>query len=252
VLEGLEVFEVSRYGRKAYKDREGLVYLDCNKCGEIILVDDFRNHKRGLLKKQSHCKYCMNNYVRENKEYFRGYRKDNRERLEKLRLEYYRKNKEKLAESRRKYLSENKEKVSEKKRIYNKQNLEKGRIYTQRRRARKRALPDTLTLEQMNQLGTTCFLTGKENVHLDHVIPLVIGHGGTTYENIIPLSAELNVSKQDSNVFEWAEQNHEWFGFTMDRFNEVMTDVADRNGMTLEEYRDYVYWCFENPVEVTA
>lgn len=178
-------------------------------------------------------------------------------------IEYYQANKERIAEYRKSnlehireiqslYRQTNREVRNAKNRSYQRTITEKKKVYNQRRRARKRSLPDTLTLEQMNQLGTTCVLTGQENVHLDHVIPLSIGHGGTVYENMIPLSAELNLSKNDSNVFEWAKHNHKRLGFTMNRFYKVMTDVASRNGMTLDEYRDYVYWCYENPTDTIS
>jgi len=40
------------------------------------------------------------------------------------------------------------------------------------------------------------------------------------------------------------------FAFTMEKFYEVMTEVATRNKMLLGDYMDYVYECFENPREV--
>lgn len=216
----------SQKGRKAYIDDDGNLYLDCSKCGEVLIEDEFIKLKHGFLGKHTQCKSCDKKYREANKE--------------------------RIAERKREYYENNREKVLEYRRNYAKNNPEKARINKQRRRARKRALPDTLTLEQMNQLGTTCVLTGQENVHLDHIIPISIGHGGTTYENMIPLSAELNLSKHDSNIFEWAEQNHKRLGFSMNLFYKVMTDVADRNGMTLEEYRDYVYWCFDNPADTIS
>lgn len=258
---GLEVVRVSNSGRKAYTDSSGNLYLDCTKCGVVTIEDGFSRLEHGFLGRLSQCKSCMNkrqrNYREVNKDKERErmsmYYENNKERQHDYMREYYQNNKERLAgrqhDYMRNYREVHKEKLLEYKSNYNKNNPEKMRVHKQRRRARKRALPDTLTLDQLNQLGSTCVLTGQETVHLDHVIPLSIGHGGTTYENMIPLSAELNISKRNSNVFEWAEQNHTRLGFSMDRFKQVMTDVASRNGMTLGEYRDYVYWCFDNPID---
>lgn len=235
---GLEVVRVSNSGRKAYTDSSGNLYLDCNKCGVVTIEDEFSKVKHGFLGRKSHCKSCV---CKRRLEYYEV----NKDRELEYKRNYYEDNKERIAE----YRQANKEHIAERNRNYAKNNHEKRKVIDQRRRARKRTLPDTLTLAQLNQLGSTCVLTGQETVHLDHVIPLSIGHGGTTYENMIPLSAELNISKRNSNVFEWAEQNHTRLGFSMDRFKQVMTDVASRNGMTLGEYRGYVYWCFDNPID---
>jgi transposase-like protein len=78
----------------------------------------------------------------------------------------------------------------------------------------------------------------------------LLGMVGTTYENIIPLASTLNSSKQAYNIFDWAETNHNRLGFTLERFYKVMTEVAKRNGMTLEAYIDYYNWCFANPKEI--
>lgn len=125
------------------------------------------------------------------------------------------------------------------------------------REARKRDLPDTLTKDQHSEIlrkySWSCALTGVTiDIQFDHVIPLAIGHGGTTYENMLPLSASLNASKCASNVFEWAEHNHNRLGFTMERFNEVMTEVASRSNLTLDQYKDHVNWCYENKRELAT
>jgi hypothetical protein len=225
----LEVIKVSRKGRKAYKDSEGTIYLQCTKCEKPHEYSNFYNNKNKFMGKDVFCKKCSSEDAKAWREKNKGYKKEYNHRWY---IENYPRTKERMkANSKR----------------WRKENRDKHNLRELRRRARKKALPDTLTSEQILLLGNSCYLTGVSNdIHLDHVIPLAIGHGGTIYENMIPLSAEVNMSKQANNIFEWAEQNHERLGFTMERFNEVMSEVAERNNMTLEEYREYVYWCFEN------
>jgi 5-methylcytosine-specific restriction endonuclease McrA len=119
------------------------------------------------------------------------------------------------------------------------------------RRAIKELLLDTLTTSQVEIMLTKfngCALTGnQDSLHLDHVIPLSVGHGGTTFENIIPLSDTLNLSKNDGNLFEWFETNRQRFNLSQDKFNTLIDYLAELNEMTREEYREYVYWCHANP-----
>lgn len=288
----LTVIKKSKTGsRKAYKDKDGNIYLDCSKCDKIKLIECFYKNEGCFIGKQNKCKECQNNYSRkhyegnrerllasgkkyyeENKEHIKEYNKkwyeENKERHNEITRKYYYDNKEFFREKSRIWHEANKEHKRELARIWNEENKEhrkeynkkyakhnkdKIRLKTQRYRARKKELADTLTSEQVLLLGHHCVLTGDTNdIQLDHVIPLATGHGGTSYENIIPLSAELNQSKRDSNIFEWALNNHERFNFTVELFNEVMTEVATRNDMTLEEYEMYVYWCFENKRELAT
>jgi hypothetical protein len=119
------------------------------------------------------------------------------------------------------------------------------------RRAMKKNLPDNLTavqIETMLEFFEGCALTGKQkNLHLDHVIPLSIGHGGTTAENIVALIDFLNLSKHDGNLFEWFKENKQRFDLSQDKFDTLIDYLAELNEMTHAEYRDYVYWCHENP-----
>lgn len=138
---------------------------------------------------------------------------------------------------------------------YCKENPEFMKFHLNKRRARKRNLPDDLTKKQiaemMNLFDYSCAITGsKLNLHLDHVIPLAVGHGGTTYGNMIPLRADLNFSKNDSNIFEWFEANRQRFELSQERFDNLIAWLASANAMTVEEYRDHVYWCHANPRDI--
>lgn len=265
---------VSQSRRFAFKDDNGEIYFICTQCNEAKHMDDFYKETGGLLDTKSTCKICTDHKNRKweqaNYEYYLETQRSN-----------YNVNKEKRRIQRKEYREENKVFIYESKKVYRKQNRvklyftkkayregigkekERDRIkrfydenpykqsyYTHLRLARERSLPHTLTEEQLlkilnNYNGKCCF--SGETAHIDHIIPLAVGHGGTTYENILPLSQVLNGSKQDKNIFEWFELVHEHYNITLERFNEVMTEVASRNGMTLNEYREYVNWCFENP-----
>lgn len=75
-----------------------------------------------------------------------------------------------------------------------------------RRRARLRGLPDTLTLEQWNEIkesfGHRCAYCGEAGpLEQEHVTPLSKG-GGTTNDNIVPACRSCN-SKKGANLVEW-------------------------------------------------
>jgi hypothetical protein len=100
----------------------------------------------------------------------------------------------------------------------------------------------------MKRFNLSCAITGKKGeLHADHVIPLSTGWGGTTKENITPLLSEINLSKHDNNIFEWFEANRQRFKLSQERFDTLIDYLSSANGMTVEDYHDYVYWCHANP-----
>ncbi|MGG3193930.1 hypothetical protein [Priestia aryabhattai] len=272
-------YKMSQARRYAYKDNKGEIYFVCTSCKDAKHIDYFyKDSKNGFFGRQSQCKTCVdiknNEWDMSNKEYLKQkneeWRELNRERIRKQRKEYRENNKRKIFLAKKRYREENKEKLYLKKKAYREANKEKEkerikmwhkenpwkqRYYSQKRLARYKSLPNSLKEEQLetilNIYEHKCCLTEVNDYTLDHVIPLNVGHGGTTFENIIPLSRVLNGSKQDKNIFEWAESVYKLYGFTLERFNEVITEVARRNNMTFDEYRDYVYWCFKNKRSLT-
>ncbi|WP_416312791.1 hypothetical protein [Rossellomorea sp. FS2] len=230
----------------------------------------------------SRCRDCQKKYYEDNRErrldYDRKYYEDNRERLVNQSRSYYEENREKLLKQKRKYYKKNHERQLEKRRRhykenrerlleysrkyyeenkeirrrYHKENPDKVRLHYNRRRARKNALPDDFNHEQQNEVLATfnnaCALTGESTSRSwDHAIPLATGHGGTTYGNMYPLRLGLNISKHDRNIFEWFEANRQRFELSQDRFDSLIAWLASANAMSVEEYRDYVYQCHENP-----
>ncbi|MBO1583297.1 hypothetical protein [Bacillus sp. XF8] len=249
----------------------------CKKCERKYARNHYEENKEKVAERKR-------NYYQENKEikieYSRKYCEENKEKVAEHRRKYREKHKERIAEYRRKYYEENKafwhnyyqenkeikieysrkyreenkEKVAECGRKWRRENREICTLIYQRRRARKRALPDDFTTEQLNEILAHfeggCVLTGDSDIHWDHVIPIAIGHGGTTYGNMIPLRSDLNISKSDNNIFEWFEANRQRFELPQERFDRLIEWLAAANEMTVGEYRDYVYWCHANPVDV--
>jgi hypothetical protein len=255
----------NRKGTVYYEDNGDIISKNCAKCNEVKTLDDYTKHKAGLGGRESTCKACKAGYYVENKDVYVERYESNNEHLRELMRSYYNANKETYVEYRRKYYAENKEAISERHREYcatnreritelsrnwRRNNPEKDTLISERRRARKKSLPDDFTEAQM--LKTLdffggCALTGATaDIHWDHVIPLATGHGGTTYGNMIPLRSNLNLSKSDGNIFEWFERNKERFDLSQSQFDRLVEWLAGINGMTTAEYRSFVDECFDN------
>lgn len=112
-----------------------------------------------------------------------------------------------------------------------------------KRRAFEKHLRADFKLDDLSKVGVLCELTGSEDVHYDHFIPLATGHGGTYMGNIVPLSAELNSSKKDLNPFEWIKTRDD---IPREKWDAMIEKLASLNSLTVDEFRDFVYWCFEN------
>jgi hypothetical protein len=260
----------NRKGTVYFEDNGVIVAKTCAKCNEVKSLDAFTKHKAGLGGRESSCKDCKAGYYIDNKaDYVERY-ENNKAHLHEVMRKYYEANKESIAEYQRRYYAENKEVISERYRAYRRDNKEyltelsrkwrqnnseKAMLITERRRARKQSLPDDFTedqmLETLNFFGG-CALTGAiDSLHWDHAIPLATGFGGTTFGNMIPLRGDLNMSKSDANIFEWFDANKERFNLSQERFYLLIEWLADVNDMTTEEYRSYVYWCFDNKRDIS-
>lgn len=124
-----------------------------------------------------------------------------------------------------------------------------------RRNLRKRNLINDFTEEDRKEtleyFENKCALTGKDvPLHMDHVIPLAVGHGGTTKSNMLPVWQRINTSKGAKNIFEWYKESGERFGVIPEKFDKAIKYLADLNGMSVDEYREYVYRCHENPNDI--
>lgn len=217
----------------------------------------YRANNPDRIKEQSREYYTLNKEVLLEKS--RKWSKENRKRMSEHSRNYARRNPEKVAETLRSWKARNPEYNKEyhelnrdSRRVANREwqraNPEKVLLKYHRRRARKLALPDTFTSAQLDEtlshFNGGCVLTGDSSaIHWDHVIPLASEHAGTIHGNMIPLRADLNGSKSDANIYEWFEANRQRFELSQERFDALINWLADVNGMTTEEYREYVYAC---------
>ncbi|MCY7751632.1 hypothetical protein MOB18_21460 [Bacillus inaquosorum] len=220
------VEKVTSRGTRYYESHSGQVIAKaCRGCGDVFALTDFRK-SQGFAGRSSECNYCK-------------LKRD---------AEYRTKNKQKRAEYSRAYCSARKEHYAMLKKRWQKKNSISIILQNQKRRAKVKDLPNDLTqadkLKIQDYFGG-CALTGKSsNIHWDHVIPLSTGFGGTTKGNMIPLSSELNISKYNSNIFEWFEANKDRFNLSSVKFDNLISYLAKVNCMSVEEYSRYYNSCF--------
>lgn len=245
----------AKSGRRAYLLKDFIIAIECTKCAGVKFPEKFKKDAKSYKGIQSKCKKCESEYDRKRftenptkREKAKKYYWDNREKRKEAARVYYLANKEAYAESQRIFYIKNPNYRNK----HREDNQEMYILADQRRRARKRSLPDDLTTEQLSEITasfySTCALSGETaDLHNDHVLPISIGHGGTIYGNIIPLSAELNMSKYNAHLYEWFDANHERFGLAREKFDALIEYLAEANEMTTQEYRKYTDWCFDNP-----
>lgn len=185
-----------------------------------------------------------------------GTRPDCKECWNAGRKKYLEENKEWMYEKNRKYHRENREKINQRKKGYLLQyyqdNKDKCKMYQTNRRKAFELLPNTLSdadsQDILSHFSNCCSLSGaNDDLQWDHVIPISIHREGTTRGNVIPLSKQLNQSKKDSNIFEWFKTNRQRFNITQERFDHLIEWLGKANDMTVEEYKQHVYWCHNNP-----
>lgn len=214
---------------------------ECIECGELKRVEEFPKRPNGLGKRRAECRECRSEYFkirREARKIAGNVYEEGRKEVKRIDAIRWRLN--------------NPERKKENHRRWNRENRHKKSEADQRRRAIKKKLPADETLPQRTEVWmyfrNSCALTGElVPIHADHVVPIDVGHGGTNYGNMIPLSAVLNVSKNASHIYEWFEANAERFGLSREKFDALIEYLADANEMTTQEYRKYVDWCFDNP-----
>lgn len=215
----------------------------CSKCSEVKPLDDFSRDKRNKDGRQASCKKCES--VRHRRRYY-TYQEKEIERARKYRDEHL----SQVVASRSKRYEKNRKDEIQRAIEWKKKNPEKVRAIQYNRRNRELAYLCDWNAEKeasvYAQFNGGCALSGYVGTELtmDHFIPLATGKGGTRVENMIPLRSDLNFSKNDSNPFEWFERHHERLNLSQTSFNSVVDYLAEINGMTSTEYREFVYRCF--------
>lgn len=167
--------------------REG--YKICSKCGEEVKATPDYFYRDGQTRDglSPQCKECRNaeNLLKypEKRTYYRNYKKDNKEKLQKYVVKYRQENRDKM------------------------------NWYSQKRRADMKRLEATLTVKQWEQIkkafDNKCAYCGKEiPLEQEHFIALSEG-GEYTHNNIIPACRSCNASKNNRDFFEWySEQEY--------------------------------------------
>lgn len=167
-------------------------YKKCSECDQVLPASTkyFCRKKAGKYGLDSRCKKCD--------------------------AEYRNKHKDRAKEYHRLNYIQNKEVIGQRNSEWHRKNKSSLIVRKQRRRARQRKLPATLTeiqwIEMKAHFNNECAYCGmteeqhyveyNEQLHQEHFIPLSNG-GEYTHNNIIPSCRKCNASKHDGNFFEW-------------------------------------------------
>lgn len=141
------------------------------------------------------------------RDYARRYRNDHADRVRITKAKIYQRDGKEIREYQRNYRNNNTDKIQR----YRKSNADKARIHGQRRRARKRNLPDTFTVADwkiaLEHFGHACAVCGQGLLvlsHQDHWFPISSPDcPGTVPHNMVPLCSTCNTSKQDKMPADW-------------------------------------------------
>lgn len=188
----------------------------CTKCGKVKQLSEFNNRSSSKDGKRSECSMCQRAYDRE----------------------WYKRNSDFKKAQVKTYIKR-----------WRKEHPEEARLYYQTRRTMKKALPNTLTHEQWLEIlvkyKCKCPIReNTENISLDHFIALNTGHGGTVIGNVYPMNSGLNSSKNATNPFIWMKQLSKKQQM---KYKKVIRHLAKLNCMTYKEFKEFTYWCYENP-----
>ncbi len=133
-----------------------------------------------------------------------NFQRNHPERAKEIRQKFYKTHRDELLQRAKKWREENIEVARAREKAYTKNNPEKVRITNQRRIARLKALPATLTITEWQQIliewNNCCAYCGRHQSEIqgvlqqDHIIPLVQG-GGYTRENLVPACKICNGRK---------------------------------------------------------
>lgn len=175
-----------------------------NKCGTI---NGYNIHKRASENPCEPCKTAASQYAKSRYE-------ANKERLKKIRAEYYANNKETMLAQSKVWYENNKEKVklAAQKHYQTESYRQKAALKANIRRTRKKnGIYEKYTLEQViDTYGSLCYICGTNidlsiprwvgkkgwqfGLHIDHVIPISKG-GADILENVRPSHGICNVRK---------------------------------------------------------
>lgn len=243
---GRTVREYSTSHGDSFRTREGYgeVERSCSKCNEWKDTNLF-SKRRGALTYV--CSLCDRFYKRI------YYRKNKAELSEKSKI-HYKENKERINATNREYRRKNKLETKKVIAAWHLNNPGKKQGYIRKREVMSALLGYDLTTieyeEHNNQyFNGGCALTGVgiEETHIEHFIPSSIGHGDTSVANCYPLEKGLNYSKNKSNPFEWIKREDVRKQISMEKWDRLVSILASKNNLSTSDFKEYVYWCFDNP-----
>lgn len=183
---------ISQRRKQYYKANKEIIinhvkqYVDANKAKVQETRKQYRENNKELIAERG-----------------RQYRKNNKEAINKRQRSWYNSNKKLITE----YRNINKEHIAEVSRQWRQNNKDKVCVRSQLRKARKKALPATLTASQWAEtkayFNDRCAYCGKKlKLTQDHFEPLSKA-GAYTQNNIIPACTVCNSSKNDRDFMEW-------------------------------------------------
>lgn len=177
----------------------------CTKCGveKEATNEFFPRNKRYTDGFKGTCNVCI-------REHQKQYREVNADKINAISKAWREKNIDKNRAINKAWQQANPEKVKALSKAWKDANPEKHRQYKQQRRARKRNLPSTLTLEQWETttqyFNNCCAYCGKAStLTRDHFMPLS-KFGSYTQDNIIPSCHPCNSSKGTKSFSIWYPQ----------------------------------------------
>lgn len=209
----------------------------CCRCEDVLPIDHFNTDKSAKDGHQSQCRECQKKWREDNHEYLinkkkqyyetnqrlikeqqnqyrethkeqrRQYAENNKEYIAARTGRYYEANRECIIKRTKKYYEANREHKLEQVKRYGTNHPDKVRQRSQRRRARKLALPSTFTIDEWNvtkeHFNNCCAYCGKEKpLTQDHFYPLSKG-GEYAKINIVPACQSCNSSKYDKIFSDW-------------------------------------------------
>lgn len=232
---------------------EAFLRKKCSKCGRVKNLKCFGKRSCSSTGFRSSCKECDKSYslVTRNKRiaYERVWREKNREKVREACRKYESSNRDKRRQKNRDYHYNNRESISSRKKVYVAKNLIYYRLRAQGRRTMRSALPDRCTHRAgVDKLFlSVCSISKcRQDVHIDHFIPITWGHGGSYIGNIAPIRRNLNLSKNNRHPYEWFDANKDRFNLSESAWNELTATLASQNGLTPSEFRAFVDWCYAN------
>lgn len=187
----------------------------CTKCRRALPLESFYTQKRGLYGLRGRCKACLTAATRA-----RSQDPTVKARTAVTSAAWRAANRERHAEAIASWRDANRERRSVVSAAWRAANPEKVRAIHQRRRARKaEATVEPFTPEELyaywyeHSLDTGCYWGDGEcdmtDMHIDHLQPLAKG-GAHAVWNLVPSCAFHNLSKNDTDPFEFAARLHPW------------------------------------------